>query len=195
MDVASGRKEDAIVALAAAEVAAGRRVAIYVGQVHQRNPAAFLTPLLEGQGLRVAVLTTAVPPAEREAWLERNGADVLIVNPKLVQTGLDLIGYPVIAFDGIPDFSTYVLMQASRRSWRIGQEKPVDVHFFAYSGTLQSWALELMAAKAAAATAFNGEALEALAAFGEDAGDLFAALRSARAGGGRGPGRPPRRGR
>jgi hypothetical protein len=52
--------------------------------------------LLVREGIRVEVLTTDVPPEARETWYERqlrNGMQVCICHPKLVQTGLDYVEY------------------------------------------------------------------------------------------------------
>ena len=79
---------------------------------------------LSEHGFRAAVLKAdTVAPDRREAWVEekvKQGIDVLICHPRLVQTGLDLIDFPTIVWDEI-DYSTYVMRQASRRSWRIGR--------------------------------------------------------------------------
>jgi hypothetical protein len=51
-----------------------------------------LESILAKERIRVAVLTTQVPPEEREAWYERqlrSGLQVCIAHPRLVQTGLD----------------------------------------------------------------------------------------------------------
>jgi len=48
-------------------------------------------------------------------------------------------------------------LQASRRSWRIGQTEPVKVYYFAYEETIQEDALHLVAAKVAAALRVNGD--------------------------------------
>ena len=42
---------------------------------------------------------------------------------------MDLLEFPTILFYET-GYSTYVLRQASRRSWRIGQKRPVRVRFF-----------------------------------------------------------------
>ena len=52
------------------------------------------------------------------------GIDVLVGHPRLVQTGLDLVESPTIAWYETDD-SVYAMRQASRRSWRIGQAEPV----------------------------------------------------------------------
>lgn len=56
--------------------------------------------------------------------------DVLITNPELVKTGLDLLDFPTIAFLQT-GYNVYTLQQAARRSWRIGQKQPVRVVFWA----------------------------------------------------------------
>jgi hypothetical protein len=69
------------------------------------------------------VLTAETPPEQREAWYERelrNGMQVCICHPKLVQTGLDLLPFASIFFVQT-GYSIYTLRQASRRSWRIGR--------------------------------------------------------------------------
>ena len=48
-----------------------------------------------------------------------------ICHPKIVETGLDLLDFPTILFHET-GYSLHTLRQASRRSWRIGQHRPVD---------------------------------------------------------------------
>jgi hypothetical protein len=49
------------------------------------------------------------------------------------------------------------MMQAMRRSWRIGQTKPVDIYFFCYKGTAQETCLSLMAQKVKVSQSTSGE--------------------------------------
>ena len=51
----------------------------------------------------------------------------------------------------------YTMRQASRRSWRIGQTRPVKVVFMSYRGTLQADALKLVAKKLQSSLAVEGE--------------------------------------
>lgn len=115
----------------------------------------------------------------REEWLSgqvRDGVEVLICHPRLVQTGLDLIDWPSICWYET-DYSVYVLRQASRRSWRIGQQLPVEVTFLVYGGTLQAQALALGAAKMRSALMIEGELAEQrLAALGGDGQDVMLEL-------------------
>src|SRR2546425_1951878 len=81
---------------------------------------------------------------------------VCICNPKLVQTGLDLLRFPTIFFVQT-GYSIYTLRQASRRSWRIGQKEPVRVAFFTYSETAQESCLRLMGKKLLVSLAMEGK--------------------------------------
>ena len=69
------------------------------------------------------------------------------------------------------------MRQASRRSWRIGQTRPVKVVFMSYRNTLQADALKLVAKKLQSSLAVEGELPEdGLAAYGDDGDDLIMAL-------------------
>ena len=75
------------------------------------------------------------------------------------------------------DYSVYVMRQASRRSWRIGQTRPVKVVFMSYKNTLQADALKLVAKKLQSSVAVEGDLPEdGLAAYGDDGDDLMMAL-------------------
>ena len=56
--------------------------------------------MLTRHGFRVAVMKAdAVAPERREAWVAdrvKQGIDVMICHPRLVQTGLDLIDFPTL---------------------------------------------------------------------------------------------------
>ncbi len=84
------------------------------------------------------------------------GIDVLVTNPELVKTGLDLLEFPTIVFLQT-GYNVYTLQQASRRSWRIGQTEPVEVVFLGYSGTAQTACLSLMATKIAVSQSTSGD--------------------------------------
>ncbi|MEW5934491.1 MAG: DEAD/DEAH box helicase, partial [Bacillota bacterium] len=169
-------KEEALLALVREELSRGRRVFVYVTYTQRRDITARLRELLESAGIRVAVLTADVPPVRREEWLEEKclqGAQVVVAQARLVETGLDLTGVknaPTLIFYQT-GYNLYTLRQASRRSWRIGQTEPVKVVFLAYRNTLQETALQLMGSKLEAALLLEGkftaEGLLALSA-GED---------------------------
>ena len=159
---------------------AGRRVLVYVTHTGTRDITGRMQAFLTKHGFRSAVMKAdAVAPDKREAWVAKRveeGIDVLICHPRLVQTGLDLIDFPTICWFET-DYSVYTMRQASRRSWRIGQTRPVQVVFMAYRNTLQADALKLVAQKLQSSLAVEGELPDdGLAAYGDDGDDLMLAL-------------------
>ena len=153
---------------------------VYVTHTGTRDITGRMDDFLTRHGFRVAVMKAdAVAPNRREKWVAdkvNEGIDVLICHPRLVQTGLDLIDFPTIVWDET-DYSVYVVRQASRRSWRIGQTRPVKVVFMSYRNTLQADALKLVAKKMQSSLAVEGELPEdGLAAYGDDGDDMMMAL-------------------
>ena len=137
-----------------------------------------LEGLLGTEGIGAATLRASVPTHKREAWYReqmRRGIDVAICHPKIVETGLDLLDFPTILFHET-GYSLHTLRQSSRRSWRIGQRRPVEVKFFAYAGTMQEVCLRLMGKKLLVALAMEGKfASEGLQAIdGDD--DMLTAM-------------------
>src|SRR5690606_35944248 len=125
----------------------------------RRDTTGRLKRLLARVGLKAAVLKSTVPTDKREDWIVdqvERGCDVLITNPELVKTGLDLLDFPTIAFMQT-GYNVYTLQQASRRSWRIGQTEAVKVIFLGYAGTAQIQCLQLMAQKIAVSQSTSGE--------------------------------------
>ena len=158
----------------------GRRVLVYVTHTGTRDVTERMDDILTRHGFRVAVMKAdAVAPDKREAWVAdrvKQGIDVLICHPRLVQTGLDLIDFQTIVWQEV-EYSIYVTRQASRRSWRIGQTRPVKVVYMSYRNTLQADALKLVAKKLQSSLAVEGELPEdGLAAFGDDGDDMMMAL-------------------
>ena len=159
---------------------AGRRVLVYVTHTGTRDVTERMDDFLTRHGFRVAVMKAdAVAPDRREAWVAdrvKQGVDVLICHPRLVQTGLDLVDFPTICW-AETDYSVYTMRQASRRSWRIGQTRPVKVVFMSYRNSLQADALKLVARKLQSSLAVEGELPEdGLAAYGDDGDDIMMAL-------------------
>ena len=95
-------KEKALVDLVAAERMAGRRVLVYVTHTGTRDITGRMDDFLTRHGFRVAVMKAdAVAPDKREAWVAekvKQGIDVLVCHPRLVQTGLDLIDFPTLCW-------------------------------------------------------------------------------------------------
>ncbi len=173
-------KEQQLIDLVAQERLAGRRVLVYATHTGTRDITGRLSAMLERHGFRAAVMKAdRVEPKQREAWVAQRveeGIDVLICHPRLVQTGLDLIAFETVCWYET-DYSVYTMRQASRRSWRIGQTRPVKVVFMAYRSTLQADALKLVAQKLQSSLAVEGELPEdGLAGYGDTGDDLMMAL-------------------
>ena len=172
-------KEEEILELCLAEQAQGRRVLLLCQQTDTLDIQPEWKEMLEGAGLKTAILHAA--PNKREAWVAKQvkaGVDVIITHPRKVETGIDLLDFPTIVWMAI-DYSVYTVLQASRRSWRIGQTQSVKVYYFAYEETIQEDALRLVAAKVAAALRVNGDTVgdDSLAELDDlTSGDLVATL-------------------
>ena len=70
--------------------------------------------LLIENGYRVSVLNSTVAPNRREEWVEKqvqSGIQVLITNPSLVETGLDLNDFTTLVYYNI----AYNLFTCQRR--------------------------------------------------------------------------------
>ena len=159
LEEAPSPKEAAMLRLCREEKAKGRRVLAYTTYTGTRDTSARLKGLLESHGCKAAVLRASVDTSRREDWIfdqVDRGVEVLLTNPELVKTGLDLLEFPTIVFMQT-GYNVYTLQQAARRSWRIGQKHPVDVYFLGYLATAQMTCLSLMAKKIAVSQSTSGE--------------------------------------
>lgn len=155
-------KERELIDICKAEKAQGRKVLAYTVYTGTRDTTSRLKVLLEQEGLKVSVLRASVEASRREDWIAEQldrGIDVLLTNPELVKTGLDLLEFPTIVF-AQTGFNVYTLQQAARRSWRIGQKQPVKVIYLGYAATSQMTCLSLMAKKIAVSQSTSGDVPE-----------------------------------
>ena len=140
------------------KVDSGERVLIYTSWV-KIDTQDKLKKMLEEQGYKVALLEQKVSPEKREEWVAKKveaGIDVLITNPSLVETGLDLNAFTTLIYYNI-GYNLFTFRQSSRRSWRINQTAPrIEVYILYYKGVMQARAIRLMASKLAAATLVEG---------------------------------------
>jgi len=160
------------------ELGEGRRCQVFAVYTQKHDVTARLHRILSNEGIRTAVLRASVDTSKREAWYARQikeGIQVVISHPKLVETGLDLLDFPTILFYE-SGYSLHTLRQASRRSWRIGQRRPVRVKFLCYEGTMQTACLRLMGKKLLVALTMEGKfAGEGLQNIDED-DDMLSAM-------------------
>jgi len=152
-------KEAELIRLCKTNQALGRKVLVYTVYTGKRDTTARLKRLLDVEGFKTAVLRASVSTESREDWILDHvdrGIDVLICNPELVKTGLDLLDFPTICFLQ-SGYNVYTVQQASRRSWRIGQKQAVEVYFLGYDKTAQIACLSLMAKKIAVSQSTSGD--------------------------------------
>ena len=133
---------------------------------------------VEARSIPFVVLTSNEERRIGEAWYAKKvkeGVQVVIAHPKLVETGLDLLDFPTILFYE-SGYSLHTLRQAARRSWRIGQKRRVRVKFMCYESTMQTSCLRLMGKKLLVALTmegkFAGEGLQSI----DDDDDMLAAM-------------------
>ena len=152
-------KERALIEEVKAQIARGRKCQVFAVYTNKHDVVERLEQLFRAEAIRAATLRASVPTHKREAWYReqlRRGIDVAICHPKIVETGLDLLDFPTILFYET-GYSLHTLRQSSRRSWRIGQRRPVEVKFFAYKGTMQEVCLRLIRKKLLVALAMEGK--------------------------------------
>nr|WP_325212952.1 helicase-related protein [uncultured Oscillibacter sp.] len=167
-------KEEKTLEIVREKIAAGERVLIYTSWTRTDSQQK-LMGLLTREGIRTEILTPQIPPEKREAWVEKrvnSGLQVLITNPKCVETGLDLNAFTTLIFYSM-GYNLFTLRQASRRSWRINQTAPrVEVYMLYYADTMQAKAMKLMASKLAVAGIIEGTFSEEGLAAMSDVKDL-----------------------
>ena len=154
----------------------GRKVLVYVRQTGTRDIQDRVMMPLQANGLRVSILGGNVDPRKREEWIAKrvNTIDALICNPRLVETGLDLIQFSTVIYYEI-EFSLYTLWQSLRRVWRLGQTQPVKAIFCVYNSAMESMALSLMGRKMKAAQLVYGDEVGG-AIVPEEEGDFLTQL-------------------
>jgi hypothetical protein len=175
-------KEQWLMDILREELAQQRGVAVFVRQTGTRDIQPRLVELISKHvpQAKQFVLKGSVEASKREDILNAqvaNGVNVLICNPRLVQTGLDLLAFPTIIFFET-DYSLYVTGQASRRAWRLIQDKPCKTYYPFYEGLMENQAVELIGRKQQAAALLYGETSDSGLSSLSDAGggNLVAAL-------------------
>ena len=157
-----GAKERAVLDIVQRKVERGERVLVYTSWTRTDSQQKLLK-LLTGAGYRTEIMSEKIRPRAREEWVQKRlsaGLQVLITNPSLVETGLDLNAFTTLIFYSM-GYKLFTLRQASRRSWRINQTAPrVEVYLLYYKDTMQHKAMKLMASKLAVAGIIEGNFTE-----------------------------------
>ncbi len=83
-----------------------------------------------------------------------------------------MLEYPTIIWFEI-EYSIFTTEQASARSYRINQHRPVEIYYLAYQNTMQERALRIIARKADVSRTFHGDlSKNGLSAFNPDPDDI-----------------------
>ena len=151
-------KDNVALGIVNRKVSEGENVLIYTNWTRLDSQEKLLK-LITAAGHRAAIMPATVPPVKREKWVQDRldgGLQVLICNPSLVETGLDLNAFTTLIFFDVGT-KLFTLRQAARRSWRINQTAPrVEVYMLYYADTMQHKALKLMGTKLAVAAIIEG---------------------------------------
>jgi superfamily II DNA or RNA helicase/predicted RNA-binding Zn-ribbon protein involved in translation (DUF1610 family) len=141
-----------------AEVAQNRRCVVYVrysGDAMQDNR---IRDILKDNKIRVRMMKASTDPEDRVEWLEKAVEDdiqVVVLNAKLVEVGLDLLEFPTLMFYQFTD-EIATMRQASRRAWRIGQHRACKVLYYVYEQSYEVVQFKRMLAKRSHAMLLEG---------------------------------------
>lgn len=152
-------KDKALLDIVNAKVTAGEKVLVYYNDVGTTNLGDHIRLYLNGYGFKANELKANIKAEKREQYINnlvKTGTNVLICNPSLVETGLNLLDFTTIVFYQL-GYNLNTMRQASRRSWRLSQDKDITVYFLYYQDTTQEATLSLMATKLHAAQSMEGK--------------------------------------
>ncbi len=155
-------KEQALIDLVRAELEQNRPCVIYIRQTSTRDIQPRIESLIRQHVplARTFILKNTVEAERREAVIEAEvakGTNVVISNPELVKTGLDLVFAPTLIFYEIT-FNLGTMMQAAGRSYRLNQTHTHCKTFYLFAeGTMEQTAVQLMSRKQRAAKLLTGD--------------------------------------
>ena len=152
-------KEEKLMEIVKDRVRSGEKVLIYYNAINQTDIGKSLVKMITAEGYYASELTAKTKAEDREDYINKlvnRGLNVLVCNPSLVETGLNLLDFTTIVFYQI-GYNLSTMRQASRRSWRLSQKHSITVYFMYYEDSVQEQALSLMATKLAAAQSMEGK--------------------------------------
>jgi hypothetical protein len=175
-------KEQALIDLVRSELEENRPCVIYIRQTATRDIQPRIEALIRQHVplARTFILKNTVDAERREAVIEAEvakGTNVVISNPELVKTGLDLVFAPTLIFYEIV-FNLGTMMQAAGRSYRLNQTHTHCKTYYLFAeGTMEQTAVQLMSRKQRAAKLLTGDiGLTGLDALTEGEGGFEEAL-------------------
>lgn len=155
-------KEQALIDLVRSELEQNRPCVIYIRQTSTRDIQPRIESLIRQHVplARTFILKNTVEAERREAVIEAEvakGTNIVISNPELVKTGLDLVFAPTLIFYEIV-FNLGTMMQAAGRSYRLNQTHPHCKTYYLFAeGTMEQTAVQLMSRKQRAAKLLTGD--------------------------------------
>lgn len=156
-------KEERLLELVKEKIENDEHVLVYYEHTHITNIGDRLQKMFKEEDIKSYELDASRGKAvDRGALIQKqvdNGVKVLITNPKNVATGFNLLDFTSIIFFEVTH-NIFTLRQASRRSWRLTQTRPVEIHFLYYQDTAQEQAINLIARKLQASLAVEGRFTE-----------------------------------
>jgi hypothetical protein len=158
LDKSIRNKEEKLLEIIQEKIALGEKVLVYYNTVNTTDIGDHLTAYLCSEDIKAFELKASVKAEKRMDFINKEvkkGAQVMITNPSLVETGLDLLDFTTIVFFQV-GYNLSTMRQASRRSWRLSQTKDIQVYFLYYNRTIQEQAISLMATKLQAAQTLEG---------------------------------------
>lgn len=175
-------KEQALIDLLTDELANNRPCVVYLRQTATRDIQPRIEKLIRQHVPNAVpyILKNTVAAERREKVIENevsSGVNIILCNPELVKTGLDLVFAPTLIFFEIV-FNLSTQMQAAARSYRLNQshEHCKTIYMFA-EDTMEHTAVQLMSRKQRAAKLLTGDiGLTGLDALTEGEGGFESAL-------------------
>ncbi|WP_150274179.1 helicase-related protein [Paenibacillus tepidiphilus] len=131
-------KERWLVETIQSELAENRRCVIFNHFTGAYGMNERLRDILTSHGIQCEILNE--PDTEKRqqrlSELEEREVPVVLCNMKLVEVGLDMMYWPTIIFYQLT-YEVTTIRQASRRGWRIGQDRECRVYYPIYNGSQQ----------------------------------------------------------
>ena len=170
-------KERKLIETIEKELSEDRRVLVYSVFSGSKGVSRRLIQILKTK-FRVAELTSSIKLQKREEWIEqqyKKGIQVIVTNPKCVETGLDIIQYPTIYYYET-SYDIKVMRQSERRAYRPNQKSECRIYYSYYKNTLQEDALKLQGNKKSSSLAIEGVFSEDLLSQFGDIGESAASI-------------------
>lgn len=100
-DTYTNKKAEELLRICREKKEAGEKVLVYYHWTNRTDIGTDLPKYLEDNGIKTITMTSSVKSSTREEWINKKleeGYDVILCNPSLVETGLDLLAFTTIVF-------------------------------------------------------------------------------------------------